>query len=164
MENFDWTKFTLRIPVNATLHQLYDAWAKPANIEAWFLSDASYTDDNGQTVDKHSRVKRGDTYAWQWHTYDLTEHGTITQANGTDFFQFTFAGECLVDVRLIPYKDQVIVELTQYNISTDDKSKRDYRLGCHDGWSFFLVNLKSVYEGGLDLRNKDTELKQVVNA
>ena len=104
------------------------------------------------------------TYAWQWHTYDLTEHGKINQANGTDFFQFTFAGDCLVDVKLQPYKDQTLVELTQQNIPTDDNSKREYRLGCHDGWSFFLVNLKSVYEGGLDLRNMDGELKSVVNS
>ncbi len=164
MENFDWTKFTLKIAINATMHQLYDAWAKPANIEAWFLSDASYIDVNGHALDKHAHVKKGDVYAWQWHTYDLTGRGTITEANGTDFFQFTFAGECLVDVRLIPYKDQVIVELTQYDIPTDDRSKREYRLGCHEGWSFFLVNLKSVYEGGHDLRNMDGELKSVVNA
>lgn len=164
MENFDWTKFTLKIAVNATLHQLYDAWAKPANIEAWFLSDASYASTDGEPIDKQARVQKGYTYSWQWYTYDLTEHGTITEANGNDFFQFTFAGNCIVDVKLQPYKDQVVVELTQHNIPTDEFSKREYRLGCHQGWSFFLVNLKSVYEGGLDLRNKDSALKAVINS
>jgi hypothetical protein len=56
----------------------------------------------------------------------------------------------------------VIVELTQKDIPTDDASKQNIRLGCHTGWSFFLVNLKSVYEGGLDLRNKDSNFKGMI--
>lgn len=60
-------------------------------------------------------------------------------------------------------EDHVIVQLTQKNIATDDPSKKGIRLGCESGWSFFLVNLKSVYEGGIDLRNKNTELKGMLN-
>ena len=52
---------------------------------------------------------------------------------------------------------------TQKDIPTDDESKQGIRLGCHSGWSFYLVNLKSVYEGGLDLRNKDDALGVMVN-
>ncbi len=57
-----------------------------------------------------------------------------------------------------------MVELTQKNIPTDDESKQDIRLGCDSGWSFFLVNLKSIYEGGLDLRNKNADLKRMINS
>ena len=52
---------------------------------------------------------------------------------------------------------------TQNDIPTDDISKRSIRLGCDFGWFFYLLNLKSVYEGGLDLRNKDEELKGMLN-
>ena len=93
----------------------------------------------------------------------MTENGRITDANGIDFIQFTFAGECLVDIKLTMQDDYVIVELTQKNIPIDDNSKQGIRLGCDSGWSFFLVNLKSVYEGGLDLRNKEKNLKGMVN-
>ena len=95
--------------------------------------------------------------------YDTTEHGKIIDANGKDFIQFTFAGECLVDIKLSIQGDYIIVELTQINIPIDDNSKQGIRLGCDSGWSFFLVNLKSVYEGGIDLRNKDTSLKGMLN-
>ncbi|RZK15239.1 MAG: SRPBCC domain-containing protein, partial [Pedobacter sp.] len=54
-------------------------------------------------------------------------------------------------------------ELTQKNIPTDENSKRNIRLGCHNGWSFYLINLKSVFEGGLDLRNKDNRFKPMLN-
>jgi hypothetical protein len=164
MENFDWTKFTVKIPVKATLAAMYEAWAKPLEIEKWFLSHASFTDASQSPANKIAVVEKGFSYAWQWYTYDVTEYGKVTEANGKDFFQFTFAGNCLVDIRLKPYKDEIIVELTQHNIPTDEKSKRDIRIGCHTGWSFFLVNLKSVYEGGLDLRNKDNDLQGMVNS
>lgn len=58
----------------------------------------------------------------------------------------------------------MIVTLTQHSIPTDDKNKKDTRIGCHTGWSFFLVNLKSVYEGGLDLRNKNNDLNGMINS
>lgn len=165
MENFDWTRFTVRIPVNAAKQALYDAWTIPSEIEKWFLSNASFQDLNEEPIDKHATVQKGFSYAWQWYGYDITEYGTVTEANNDNFLAFTFAGECVVEVRLIENEnDGIIVTLTQHSIPVDDKSKRDYRLGCHSGWSFFLVNLKSVYEGGLDLRNKNDDLKGMINS
>ena len=87
--------------------------------------------------------------------YDLEESGKVISANGKDHFAFSFAGDCVVEIRLEPVHEMVRVELTQSNIPTDDLSKREIRLGCASGWAFFLVNLKSVLEGGLDLREKD---------
>ena len=163
MKDFDWTQFTKKIAVKATLSEIYNAWAKPVEIEKWFLSNANYYDANNNPLKKENPIQKGYTYAWSWYLFDITESGKVTEANGTDFIQFTFAGECLVDIKLTQKNDHVLVELTQKNIPTDDKSKKGIRLGCDSGWSFFLVNLKSVYEGGLDLRNKDTELKGLVN-
>ena len=37
-------------------------------------------------------------------------------------------------------------------------------MGCLEGWTFYLTNLKSVIEGGLDLRNKNLDIKGVINA
>ena len=90
------------------------------------------------------------------------EKGTVKQANGKDHVQFTFAGS-LVDVRLRKEGKVVIVELIQSGIPTDPASKKNVRLGCHVGWTFWLANLKSVYEGGLNLRNTNQELTGMVN-
>jgi hypothetical protein len=32
------------------------------------------------------------------------------------------------------------------------------------GWIFYMINLKSVLEGGLDMRNRKVELKNVLTA
>lgn len=163
MENFDWTKFTRKIAVKSSISKLYDAWTKSSEIEKWFLSNASFFDLDGKKIHADSAVAKGFSYEWRWFLYEDVEKGKITEANGTDFVQFTFAGNCLVDIKLFQENDYVIVELTQKNIPTDEGSKRDIRLGCHTGWSFYLVNLKSVYEGGLDLRNKDENTFPMVN-
>lgn len=163
MTNFDWTTFTRRIAIKASLSSIYDAWTKKHEIESWFLSRAVYADSSGKTIGHEKSIESGYSYQWNWFLYDVTEEGRITEANGKDFLQFTFAGECLVDVKLTTQDDYVIVELTQKNIPTDDVSKQRIRLGCDTGWSFFLVNLKSIYEGGIDLRNKDTNLRGMFN-
>ncbi len=163
MEDFDWTSFTRRIAVKAKLSDIYKAWTRSSDIEKWFLSKSIFLDKNGRPISENEQIEKGFAYEWRWYLYEDVESGRITEANGIDFIQFTFAGECLVDIKLTSQDEYVIVELTQKEIPTDDDSKRGIRLGCHTGWSFFLVNLKSVYEGGLDLRNKDTKLKGMLN-
>lgn len=163
MKDFNWTSFTRRIAVKADMGDLYAAWTKSADIEKWFLGEATFFDAEGNPVGPDTSVGQNGSYAWRWFLYDDTEQGKITEANGKDRLQFTFAGECLVDVTLTAEHEYVVVELTQKNIPTDDDSKQHIRLGCHTGWSFYLLNLKSVYEGGLDLRNKDTRLKPMLN-
>ncbi|WP_316734884.1 SRPBCC domain-containing protein [Pedobacter aquatilis] len=163
MENFDWTAFTLRIAIKANLQTIYNAWTKASEIEKWFLSEAEFSDENGVVLAKERNTLKGDSYDWIWYLYDDTEQGKITESNDLDTLQFTFAGDCLVDIKLKSEFEYTIVELTQKNIPTDDNSKRNIRLGCHNGWSFYLLNLKSVYEGGLDLRNKDNRFKPMLN-
>ncbi len=163
MTNFDWTTFTRKIAIKANLSDIYNAWTKASELEKWFLSNATFIDNNKKSIDKDNSLEKGYTYEWNWYLYDTTEYGKITDSNGMDYIQFTFAGECLVDIKLYSQDDYVIVELTQNNIPTDDNSKQGIRLGCDSGWSFFLANLKSVYEGGLDLRNKEINMKGMLN-
>lgn len=163
MQNFDWTSFTLRIAVKASIETIYAAWTSSIEIEKWFLSKAEFNSNTGENINENSPVKQNFTYKWTWFLYEETETGKITQANGKDTFEFTFAGDCVVNINLITENEHTVVTLTQYNIPTDESSKRNIRLGCHNGWSFYLINLKSVYEGGLDLRNKDNRFKPMVN-
>ncbi len=163
MKNFDWTCFTKKIAVKAPMSHIYDAWTKPAEIEKWFLKTARYKDKNGIEVSMNSNVTEGMNYEWSWFLYSEIEKGSIKIANGKDHFQFTFAGQCIVDVKLTEQYEHTVVELNQTNIPTDDVSKQEIRLGCSSGWSFYMVNLKSVFQGGLDLRSKDERLRPMVN-
>ena len=163
MNNFNWESFSLKIAVKTELSVIYKAWTQADEIEKWFLSRAVYHKENKEERARNSSIQAGDSYEWYWFLYDGMGEGRITEVNGKDHVQFTFAGECPVDVRLKQQGEYVIVELSQSEIPTDDKSKRDIRLGCEKGWTFFMFNLKSIYEGGIDLRNKDASLKGMLN-
>jgi uncharacterized protein YndB with AHSA1/START domain len=163
MKDFDWTQFTKRIAINAPMDVLYKAWTTAEELEKWFLKKARFYDSGREEIPLTQTISAKMNYLWNWFLYDETEKGEITIAIGKDHLQFTFAGSCLVDVTFRREHEHTIVELKQSGIPLDDKSKIDIRLGCSSGWSFYMVNLKSVYEGGLDLRSKDERLKPMIN-
>ena len=163
MKNFDWTSFKKKIAVDAPMQVIYDAWTIPSEIEKWFLKTARFFDEQGNPVSMTSHIKPPMTYEMTWFLYPETEKGKVTNANGTNHLEFTFAGNCLVKINLTEELGHTVVELDQTNIPTDEDSKLNIRLGCSSGWSFYMVNLKSVYQGGLDLRSKDERLKPMVN-
>lgn len=163
MKNFDWTRYTKKIAVRAPIHQIYAAWTTAEELERWFLEQVKFYDKDASPTGRQTAVEKGGSYKWKWHLYDDIMKGRILEANGKDFLQFTFEGESVVEVKLTPDRDYTLIELTHKNIPTDDESKQYIRLGCASGWTFYLINLKSVYEGGLDLRNKDEHLHIMIN-
>lgn len=167
MSEFDWSRFTVRINIKETsVDQLYHAWATKAGMEYWFLRLAEYSSADGLLRGNTELVQTGDNYLWRWYGYsdDVTETGEILDCNGTNFLKFRFgnAGNC--SVRIYPEQDETMVELVQDNIPVDEKSKQQYHVGCHGGWTFYLANLKSMFEGGVDLRNKNEALQNMINA
>ena len=127
------------------------------------MSKARFSSTAGESISITERIPTACNYDWTWFAQNHSEKGLVLKANGKDLVSFTFAGNCKVRVQLTEVNNQTQVVLTQEEIPEDDNSKENIRLGCAFGWSFYLLNLKSVLEGGLDLRNKDTELVGVVN-
>jgi len=140
--------------------------ATPANLESWFLRKALFTTPDGKLRDESAKVQAGDTYLWRWHGYDdkTQEKGKVLDLNGKDHFKFTFAGDCEVSIKCKLEEGRTIMELVQAKIPTDEISKVRLHLGCQNGWTFYLTNLKSIMEGGLDLRNKNVNIKNVVTS
>jgi len=163
MENFDWTSFTKRIAVKSSMSEIYNAWTKASELEKWFLKEVNFYNLETEPFDKNTNVVENTHYKWYWFLYDDPMKGMITKVNGENFIQFTFEGECLVDVNLEQIDEYVVVTLRQHNIPLDDNAKQHVRLGCSNGWTFYLTNLKSIYESGFDLRNKDEKLTQMIN-
>ena len=163
MENFDWTSFTKKIAIKARLSDIYNAWTKSNELEKWFLEKATFFNSQEDAISKYINATAQITYEWLWFLYPDPMKGQVKAANGKDYLQFTFEGECLVDVKLTEANGYTIVELRHHNIPTDDQSKQFIRLGCSNGWAFYLTNLKAVYEGGIDLRNKDKNLPPMIN-
>lgn len=167
MENENnWRSFTVRINVQASTEKLYSLWATRTGIEYWFLRMSEYRDDAGVLRNNDELVQKGDTYRWRWHGWgdEATEEGRVLDCNGKDRFKFSFgkAGDCTVNIK--NELGYTIVELLQENVPDDDTGKQTWHVGCKTGWTFYLANLKSLCEGGIDLRNKDEQLQNMLNA
>lgn len=160
----DWTKFTRRITVNYPVRAIYEAWAIPSQIERWFVRSAEYVGFDGKQKNRDREVEAGDGYLWRWYGYldDVSESGIVVEANGQDRFAFTFTQDCLVTVTIKDENRETVVELIQSNIP-DDPNRNIY-VDCSYGWAFYLGNLKSVLEGGIDLRNRNVDVRNVVNS
>lgn len=159
-------KFCKRITVACTPQQVYDAWTSQEKLEKWFLRKAEFTPPDGSVRPAASPVEQGDRYFWLWHGYgdDSFEKREVLEANGRDCFRFKFSGDCTVSVYAKTEDGETICELWQEDIpQVDDPGSSLYVL-CGEGWTFYLANLKSYLEGGIDLRNKNAAISKVVNA
>ena len=165
-KNYDWSIFFVRINIKSTEQRIYNSWSTQENLEKWFLRLAEFTKPDKTIRSRKSKIEKGDTYRWRWHGYSdkVTERGKILRANGKDLLQFTFAGNCIVTVKVKKVKGVNILELKQENIPTNNKAKVNFHLGCQTGWTFYMVNLKSILQGGIALRNKNLNLGRVLNA
>jgi Activator of Hsp90 ATPase homolog 1-like protein len=165
MATINWSTFTVRMDVNAPIEQLYAAWATRAGVESWFLRLSEYKSANGSLRADDEPVQTGDIYKWMWHGWpdDTVEHGSILECNGKDFFKFSFGKAGICSVRIYKEHDETLVELMQENIPEGDDGKYNWHVGCKTGWTYYLTNLKSVYQAGTDLRNKKEGVGKLLN-
>ncbi len=161
-----WNHFKLRINVNASIGEVYKAWTTQAGLESWFLRKALFAGSDGKNREPNTPVAEGDSYTWYWHGYpdSVLEKGKVLKANGKDHFVFTFSMNCPVTISIYQEAGETMVELVESELPTDLETIRKHFVGDSGGWVFYLANLKSVLEGGLDLRNKKLELTNVINS
>jgi len=166
MTTHDWSQFRLRIPVKADTDAIYRAWTTQEGLENWFLRKAAFTKKDGTSKERKDTVEPGDTYEWLWHGWgdEIVERGVIKEVNHQSSFGFSFGKAGNVNVAIKKEEGDILLELVQSDIPTDETSKAYFYLGCQKGWLFYLTNLKSILEGGIDLRNRKVELKDVVNS
>jgi hypothetical protein len=155
-----WTSFKVTGDYNTDIRSLYEAWATPAGLEKWFLRKADFFTVPMRLREPDEFIMKEDTYEWYWHGWgdNTCEKGQILEANGTDSLKFTFADNCIVSVNISSRNGVSIVELSQENIPEESDPSKNLFVQCQLGWTFYMANLKSIVEGGVDLRNKKLEV------
>lgn len=162
MEEYNWSEFKTRISINVSKETIFDYWSSQENLEKWFLSMANFYSAKNKIRDRKERICKGDTFKWMWHGSDDIDEGEILETNNIDFLKFTFLG-CVVSIKIQEEDGENVIELIQSQIALDESSRMDYYVGCTRGWTFYLTNLKSILEGGIDLRNRNKNLQDVIN-
>jgi hypothetical protein len=161
MAAHDWTTFTVTADFNTEdVRSIYLMWATPAGLEKWFLRKANFYTIVKRLREPDEFILKEDTYEWFWHGFNDSdsEKGVVLEANGTDTIRFTFSGGSVVTVNIESKKGAVILTLTQENIPQENDPTKNLYIQCQIGWTFYLANLKSIIEGGIDLRNKRMDL------
>jgi uncharacterized protein YndB with AHSA1/START domain len=167
---YNWSSFTKRVNINSSIADVYAMCSTPAGFEKWFLRLAEFKNKDGIILKPNDGIETGQTYRWLWYGWDdcVQENGNILEINGKDVVKFTFGQEGAPDMvctfKMYEEENETILEITQDNIPTDEHAKTNYHIGCMTGWSFFMVNMKSILENGYDLRNKNEHLKNVITA
>lgn len=162
MEDIDWSTFCRRISIKADKQVIYDHWISQDKLERWFLKKAEFVDTQGHIKGRTVSIDINDSYTWMWHGSDHVGEGEVLDINYKDYLKFTFLG-CMVEVFIKTIDGEVLVELTQSDIPLNEASRLSHFVGCTRGWTFYLTNLKSILEGGIDLRNRNDRLNNVIN-
>ena len=164
--SYNWKQFIKRITIKAPAKSIYAAWATQQGLETWFLRLAQFVKNDGTLRPRNSPIEKGDKYKWLWFGYDdsTAEEGEIFSANGWDLLQFSFSGGCIVTVSVKQEENETICELIQQMPMDDESQQQFFFIECGKGWTFYMTNLKSILEGGPDLRNKNLAIKSVINA
>lgn len=163
---YNWKQFTKRITVNAPAKSIYTAWTTQQGLESWFLRLAQFTKPDGTLRPRNNHFEKGDKYKWLWFGYEdsFAEYGEIFLVNGWDQLQFSFSGGCIVTVSVKQEQGETICELVQQMPMDDENQQQYFFIECGKGWTFYMTNLKSILEGGTDLRNKNLAIREVINA
>lgn len=166
MQEYHWNEFTRRVTINAPSFSLYAAWATKIGLESWFLREAIITKSDGTLRAENELFEAGDSFEWRWHGYDddTVDRGRVISANGKDQFCISFSGKNTLAVNLQFESSELVCSIEQKMHQDSEAEKRYFYIECSLGWTFYLANLKSVFEGGNDLRNKNTSIQKLINA
>ena len=164
LANTDFSQFKLRVNIKTSIENAYRAWTTAGGLDAWFLGGLIFTDENGNQRPDDSPAQPNDEYTCFSANKPgvVLIKGKVLRANGKDIYSFTFSKGCPVTITIYSEHNETIVELVESNLPTDEETIKRHYVGDSKGWIFYLTNLKSVLEGGLDLRNRNEDIKNVI--
>lgn len=161
-KNFNMYRFTHAIYLNAPAEKVYEYAATPSGIIKWFIGKAKYYYKDVNIRLGNEFAMKGDSFLWTWLNKDLELKGIVTEAEENKVFQFTFSPLYLVTLKFFPENGKTKLTLTQEYQESAVKNDFNY-INCCVCWVFFLTNLKSVMEYGIDLREKEAMDEMLVN-
>jgi uncharacterized protein YndB with AHSA1/START domain len=165
LDQYKWTEFRQKEFINAPKQTVFKKWVTSKNITEWFIADAIYYYGESKVRKPDEKIRTGDKYKWAFFE-GITVEGTILNIIENEYLSFAFGKkepgseeDVMVDVFFTSESEnRTKIELHQKNISDSEYGQVNYNLNCMIGWSYFLMNLRSVFESGYDLREKEKEL------
>ena len=160
--SFNLAEFRHSIYLHSHLSEVYYYIASSDGICRWFMGQAEYTDPDGNVLNSAVPAHKDDSFRWQWLAKDLHISGSVIDAIENELFTFTFGRSFEVTITI--KEDNGRTLLTLHQKYTKGAGKNDFaHINCCTCWVFFLTNLKSVLEHGIDLRETLIDDESLVN-
>ena len=153
----DFTTFTARIYVDTPPTKVFEAWTTAEGLSKWLLKAASFQASDEAAPRADGAARGGDALTWTWQSGAVME-GCVLAVEWPPRLAATFgrAGTC--EATFLPEGQGTMVQVTQ-----TDLPDAATHIECSNNCTFYLTNLKSVLEGGQDLRETDPGRAGVVN-
>jgi uncharacterized protein YndB with AHSA1/START domain len=159
--NFNMNEFSHSILLNAPLEEVFRYSATPNGLTKWFIGAAEYT-HSGKPVPGEELISTGDTYNWKWLAKDFETTGKVVEVIKDERLKFTFGSMFEITISVAAENNRTRFTLTQNY--TAGAVKNDFaHINCCVCWAFFITNLKSVIEHGIDLRETVSQDEYLVN-
>ena len=142
--------------------EAFDCAATGKGLEKWFIGKAEFTSPTGTVRKANEKAKRGDRYIFKWLAKDLSAAGEVLEADDISLFKFSFGTSFVVTITVTVKGTRTLFTLKQQY--KEGAEKNDFaHINCCVCWGFFIANLKSVSEGGFDLREVHSNDESLVN-
>ncbi len=162
MDPEQWKQLVQVIYIAAPMDTVYASLTTAKGMMGWSSMEASLTAADGTEVPAGEPASPGTRFRLIWHT-GHDETGEFYEANGSDRLRYSFGEGIEVTFTLEEVEDGTVkVNLVQTQDRSDEENLK-ILLGFKEGWGFYLTNLKSVLEGGLDLRDFTHDIDNRVN-
>lgn len=178
---YDWSAFEVGIYITAKPDDVFDLLGTSKGLTRWFLRTAAFAPSIGRPSKRSKTAKlpvfdslpqrrederccANDRYQWEWYYGGgIIGEEWILECRPPTRLIFGFGDRMEVAIRLRKLGKSCEVSLRQYNIPDSPSGRHNLHMGCRVAWAFFLTNLKSVAEGGLDLRETDRARTRQLN-
>ncbi|MBE2217919.1 MAG: SRPBCC domain-containing protein [Ignavibacteria bacterium] len=159
---FDLSEFRHSILLSLSSEDVYGFIASSQGICSWFIGEAEFTQPAGRFRLPNENASAGDIFRWKWLGKNLQIEGEVLYSVEGEVFEFTFGKSFIVSVTLKEQNGRTLFTLHQSY--RDGVQKDDFaHINCCVCWVFFMTNLKSVAEHGIDLRETLADDDSLVN-
>lgn len=151
----DWRSFDVYLQIDAEPRAVMDVWRTTSGITSFFVADMRAKTQSGAARAEGELIEPGDGYCWQY-VHDYAGEGRFV-ASTDELVKFTFGTEFEVEVTAEASGNGSLLHLHQSGIDDSPDGRVYSSLNCRCCWIAFLVNLKSIAEHGIDLRDHQPE-------
>ncbi len=160
--NFNMERFHHSIYLDKPVNEVYKMAATAGGLSKWFMGDVKYSAPDGTERKENDLIQQGDSYKWHWLAKNLSLEGNVLEAQKNNLAAFTFGSLFTVTITLKEDKGRTLFTLTHQYAKGAAKNDFAY-INCCVCWAFFITNLKSVLEHGIDLRETEIDNEALVN-